>query len=48
MENQEIDLLQQELKNLLRQLQQETGESESFEIEEIAGVNLKEIGRAHV
>ena len=46
MENQEIDLLQQELKNLLRQLQQETGESESFEVEEIAGVNLKELEKA--
>ena len=46
MENQEIDLLQQELKNLLRQLQQETGETESFEVEEIAGVNLKELEKA--
>jgi len=45
MEN-EIDLLQQELKNLLRQLQQETGETDSFEIEEIAGVNLKELEKA--
>ena len=46
MENQEIDLLQQELKNLLRQLQQETGETESYEVEEIAGVNLKELEKA--
>ena len=42
MEN-EIDLLQQELKKILKQLQEETGESESVEIEEISGVNLKEL-----
>ena len=45
MEN-EIDLLQQELKKILKQLQEETGESESFEIEEIGGVNLKELEKA--
>lgn len=45
MEN-EIDLLQQELKKILKQLQEETGETESFEVEEIAGVNLKELEKA--
>ena len=40
-ERQEIDLLQQELSNILKQLQGEM--DNEVEVEEIGGVNLKEL-----
>lgn len=42
-ENDEIDLLRDELTSILRQLQQETENESDVEVEEINGVNLKEL-----
>ena len=47
MENNEIDLLRDELAKILKQIQDETeGESE-YEVEEIHGVNLKDLEKAY-
>jgi dUTP pyrophosphatase len=45
-ENDEMDLLQQELSNILKQLQNEMDGTSELEIEEIHGVNLKELEKA--
>jgi dUTP pyrophosphatase len=45
-ENDEMDLLQQELSNILKQLQNEMDGTTELEIEEIHGVNLKELEKA--
>jgi dUTP pyrophosphatase len=45
-ENDEMDLLQQELSNILKQLQNEMDGNPELEIEEIHGVNLKELEKA--
>lgn len=45
-ENDEMDLLQQELSNILKQLQNEMDGTHELEIEEIHGVNLKELEKA--
>ena len=44
--NEEIDLLKDELNKILKQLQEESEGESKYEIEEIAGVNLKELERA--
>jgi len=44
--NEEIDLLKEELNKILKQLQQESEGESNYEIEEIAGVNLKELEKA--
>ena len=44
--NEEIDLLKDELNKILKQLQEESEGETKYEIEEIAGVNLKELERA--
>jgi dUTP pyrophosphatase len=45
-ENDEMDLLQQELSDILKQLQNEMDGNPELEIEEIHGVNLKELEKA--
>jgi dUTP pyrophosphatase len=45
-ENDEMDLLQQELSDILKQLQNEMDGTSELEIEEIHGVNLKELEKA--
>ena len=45
-ENDEMDLFQQELSNILKQLQNEMDGTSELEIEEIHGVNLKELEKA--
>jgi hypothetical protein len=45
MEN-EIDLLRDELSKILKQIQEETEGTSEFEVEEIHGVNLKELQEA--
>jgi hypothetical protein len=45
-ENDEMDLLQEELSNILKQLQGEMDGNPELEIEEIHGVNLKRIGKS--
>ena len=45
-ENDEMDLLQQELSNILKQLQNEMDGNPELEIEEIHGINLKELEKA--
>jgi dUTP pyrophosphatase len=44
--NEEIDLLRDELTKILKQLQEESEGETKYEIEEIAGVNLKELEKA--
>jgi len=44
--NEEIDLLRDELHKILKQLQEESEGESKYEIEEIAGVNLKELEKA--
>jgi dUTP pyrophosphatase len=44
--NEEIDLLRDELSKILKQLQEESEGETKYEIEEIAGVNLKELEKA--
>jgi dUTP pyrophosphatase len=44
--SEEIDLLRDELSKILKQLQEESEGETKYEIEEIAGVNLKELEKA--
>ncbi len=44
--SEEIDLLRDELSKILKQLQEESEGESKYEIEEIAGVNLKELEKA--
>lgn len=44
--SEEIDLLRDELNKILKQLQEESEGETKYEIEEIAGVNLKELEKA--
>ena len=47
MENNEIDLLRDELAKILKQIQDETDGDSEYEVEEIHGVNLKELEKAY-